>query len=93
MCRSWDGIGILDRVPATSLTYNAYTDGTIAGLRLRELHLPSERVAFEMVVRFLIAEMGVIPLRTDWAELIEEALAMFVKFRTWPRSHPIDSSN
>lgn len=58
----------------------------ICGRETRKLHIPSERVAFESVVRFLIVDLGVVPLRADWEALIEGALAAFVRFRTWPRS-------
>jgi len=43
-------------------------------------------------VRFLIVELGVIPLRADWDTVTSEALAWFVRFRAWPRSAPVDVS-
>lgn len=63
------------------------------GRSTRRLHIPTERVSFEAVVRFLIVDLGVTPLRDDWQGLIDEALASFVRFRTWPRSAPIPTAN
>ena len=64
----------------------------ICGRATRRLHIPSERVAFESIVRFLIVDLGVVPLRDDWEELVNDALSAFVRFRTWPRSASLDSS-
>ncbi|MBA2556161.1 MAG: hypothetical protein H0V12_02260 [Chloroflexi bacterium] len=60
----------------------------ICGMATRRLHLPSERVAFESIVLFLIDELGVIPQRQDWRKVTQDALQWFVRFRTWPRSAP-----
>jgi hypothetical protein len=53
------------------------------GTKLSKLHIPSGRVAFEEVVRFLIADLGVTPSRDDWQEVIGEAEDRFRAFRTW----------
>ena len=63
-----------------------YRDGQVAGMDLDRLHFPAERVAFESVVKFVIDELKVTPLRDDWKDLIDSALERFVRFRTWPRS-------
>lgn len=63
-----------------------YREGLIGGEYLHKLHLPGERVAFEAVVKFVIDELGVDPLRTDWSAQIDSALERFVRFRTWPKS-------
>lgn len=63
-----------------------YRDGSIGDVELDRLHFPGDRVAFESVVRFLIVELGVTPLRNDWEDLITSALERFIRFRTWPLS-------
>lgn len=67
---------------------HVYRQGDVGGVPLGRLHLPSERVAFESVVAFLIEELGVQPIRDDWKELIAAALARFVAFRTWGTGGP-----
>jgi hypothetical protein len=47
------------------------------------IHFPSGRVALEDVLRLLIREMGVEPLREDWEEILDETQAGFEKWRTW----------
>lgn len=59
------------------------TSEFLCGLTTRRLHIPTERVAFEVVVRFLIEEMAVKPTRKDWSDVIDEALEAFVKHRSW----------
>lgn len=58
----------------------------IFGREVGRLHIPSERVAFESVTMFLVDDLGVRPERADWREITSSALAMFMRFRTWPRS-------
>lgn len=52
---------------------------------LPKLHVPTGRVSFEEVVRFLVTELGVSPMRNDWEETLAETEARFRAFRTWPR--------
>lgn len=54
------------------------------GEEAERLHLPTSRVPFEEVVRFLITDVSVRPLRDDWETVLEEALAAFRRWRTWP---------
>ena len=54
------------------------------GKTLGKLHIPTGRVAFEEVVVFLITELGVLPARADWEKVVEETLARFRTYRTWP---------
>lgn len=56
----------------------------LLGKTARRLHIPSERIAFESVVRFLIAELGVRPLKDDWDDVTRDARARFVRYRSWP---------
>jgi hypothetical protein len=65
---------------------HVYCGGQIGGDPISKLHFPSERVAFEHVVQFVITELRVPPRRDDWQSLISAALERFVAFRTWPLS-------
>lgn len=67
---------------------HVYREGQIAGEYLNKLHLPGERVAFEAVIKFVIDELGVDPIRMDWQSQIDSALERFTRFRTWPQSGP-----
>ena len=50
---------------------------------LGKLHVPTGRVFFEDVLRFLIQEHGVAPARDDWREVIGEGLRKVSGFATW----------
>ncbi len=56
--------------------------GDLAAKALQRLHLPTARVAFELVLRDLIAEWGVAPKSDRWAELLDDSLAGFEQRRT-----------
>ena len=71
---------------------HVYGRGMAFERTLEKLHIPSERVAFEMVVRFLVDDLGVTPNRADWRDLVEDSLSWFVRFRTWPHSAPANTS-
>jgi hypothetical protein len=51
---------------------------------LYRLHVPSGRVAFEEVLRFLIVELDVETARKDWDGILSDSQARFEAFRTWP---------
>lgn len=55
----------------------------LLGLALKNLHIPTGRVSFEEVVRFLIDELRVVPVRDDWQEVIGETETRFREYRTW----------
>lgn len=46
-------------------------------------HIPTGRVAFEEVVRFLILELVTEYNRDDWVEILAESEERFKAFRTW----------
>jgi hypothetical protein len=46
-------------------------------------HLPTARVAFEQVVRFLIGDLKVEPQVGDWEVRLDEALAAHELWRSW----------
>jgi hypothetical protein len=53
------------------------------GRGLGELHVPTGRVSFEEVARFLIRDLDVQPARDDHLEILAEAEERFRTFRTW----------
>lgn len=50
---------------------------------LAHLHVPSGRVSFEQVIRFLITDLNVVPARTDWDAVLTNSHSLFVRFRRW----------
>jgi hypothetical protein len=46
-------------------------------------HVPTGRVSLESVVRFLIEELHVRPLRRDWEQVLEEGERHFHDRRSW----------
>ena len=50
---------------------------------LGKLHLPTGRVFFEDVLRFLVTEHGVPPARDDWQDVLGEGLRKVSMFATW----------
>jgi hypothetical protein len=55
----------------------------VTGGRLGECHLPTGRVSLEGVLRLLLTELAVRPLRDDWLAVLDEAEAAFREWRTW----------
>ncbi len=66
--------------PHLHVGHSQLTSGAVL---TRKTHVPTGRVSLESVIRLLITEFGVIPLRTDWSELLAECEARFQQFRTW----------
>lgn len=50
---------------------------------LARMHIPSGRVAFEAVVRFLLEELLVQATREDWRDALTDAEERFREHRTW----------
>jgi hypothetical protein len=48
---------------------------------LDKLHLPTDRVSFEAVVRMLIDEFGIAPRRNDWRDTLERTETIFRQHR------------
>lgn len=46
-------------------------------------HVPSGRVSLESVVELLIREFKVVPLRSDWQDVLDEGRQRFLEWRTW----------
>jgi hypothetical protein len=54
-----------------------------AGPIHHKTHVPTGRVSIEAVIRLLITEYGVPPIRDDWAAVLEDAEANFIRHRRW----------
>ena len=77
----WHPLTTPDR-PAPHLHVNA--DSPTLGATLSKLHVPSGRVAFEEVVRFLVTDLAVIPERPDdWQAVVDESELRFRTYRSW----------
>lgn len=50
---------------------------------LAKRHLPTGRVSLEAVVRFLVDELAVEPIRPDWAAVLTSTEAEFHRRRSW----------
>jgi hypothetical protein len=59
------------------------TKHAVLGAALRKLHVPTGRVSFEEVARFLITDLGVTAARNDWRQVLEDAESRFRTYRTW----------
>ena len=46
-------------------------------------HVPKGRVSIESIVRFLIEELQVRPLRSDWERVLDEGERLFNARRSW----------
>jgi hypothetical protein len=52
---------------------------------VRGAHFPTGRISLEEVLRLVIEEFHVKPLRHDWADILQRTKAAFEEFRTWPK--------
>jgi len=50
---------------------------------LGKLHIPTGRVFYEDVLRFLIAEHEVEPVRDDWRDVLNESFRRVSSFASW----------
>lgn len=48
-----------------------------------KMHVPTGRVSIEAIIRLLINDFGVTPLRGDHSEILDEAEANFIRYRRW----------
>ena len=51
---------------------------------LYRFHIPAGRVSFEEVLRFLVDEFDVRPVRQDWDSILSDSQRRFEAYRTWP---------
>jgi hypothetical protein len=71
----------------SQITYphlHIYQCAEIRRLDGRVAHFPTGRVAFEEVLRLLIIDFGVTPIREDWTEVLQRTQDNFEEYRTWP---------
>ena len=54
---------------------------------LGKLHIPTGRVFYEDVLRFLIAEHGVEVARADWQDVLDESFRRVSTFASWGGGH------
>lgn len=68
-----------------SVAVDAAAEGMEVGFyeRFSRLHIPTGMLAVEQVVRFLITELHVTPLRADWDVLLQEGEALFQRHQPW----------
>ncbi|MDP9471178.1 MAG: hypothetical protein M3Q71_11005 [Chloroflexota bacterium] len=52
-------------------------------LPVDKMHIPTGRVLVEDVIRSIIEEMGVEPLRSDWDTILRDNTEAFRRGRTW----------
>jgi len=56
---------------------------------LGKIHIPTGRVFFEDVVRFLIEEHEVEPVREDWRTILDECAHLVGSWATWGGRPPV----
>lgn len=49
----------------------------------KKAHFPTGRISLEEVLRLLIVDFGVRPLRSDWDKILTETHQKFATYRTW----------
>jgi hypothetical protein len=57
--------------------------GQAAAKGFGKLHVPTGRVFLEQVVAFLVRDLGVVPQRDDWEELLGANVRRVSRFATW----------
>jgi hypothetical protein len=62
---------------------HVFVDHGDMGAGFRRLHVPTGRVSFEQVVRFLVEELEVDPRSHSWDEILAESHELWREFRTW----------
>ena len=50
---------------------------------LSKKHIPTRRIALEEMLRFLIEELGVKPLRDNWSQTLESTFKAHERYRSW----------
>lgn len=81
-----DGVGLQfhwhpgDGLAAPHMHVRSLPDDPIG---LDDLHVPTGRIPLERVVRFLIEEIGVTPIRDTWREVLDDGERTFVERTSW----------
>ncbi len=70
--------------PERGVSYpHAHFKGLTSPIDLSRHHIATGRVSLEAVVRFLISELAVTPLRNDWNDVLAMNERGFVQKRRW----------
>lgn len=56
------------------------------GKAFSTLHIPTERISIEHVIRMLIEELDVRPVRSDWERVLMSGQRDFEERRSWPHN-------
>ena len=51
--------------------------------RFAKMHIPTGRVLFEDVLRFLITDLGVVPKKQDWDDITGDVVKRVKAYWTW----------
>lgn len=54
------------------------------GVFPKRAHIPTPRASFESVIAWVITELGVKPVRDDWAEVLSASERDFDEHKSWP---------
>jgi hypothetical protein len=58
-------------------------DASNIATMLAKVHVPTGRITLEQYLRFLIVELKVRPLRSDWQKVLEGTERKHLQYRTW----------
>jgi hypothetical protein len=58
---------------------------------LVDRHIPTGRTSIESVIRFLITELGAVPIRQNWREILDRNEAEFMRRSSWQLIPPDQS--
>ena len=55
-------------------------------------HLPTGRVSFEAIVRYILEDLEAKPTRKDWQDILLANEALHIKYRSWSADPEIEST-
>jgi len=55
----------------------------VATVEFKKKHLPTARIALEQVLRLVVNDFGITPIRAEWSQILAEAQKRFETWRTW----------
>jgi hypothetical protein len=79
-----------ERSPITYPHFHIYQGAQVSRDDVRKAHFPTGRIAFEDVLRLVITQFGVIPLRNDWEAVLDTTQSVFEEWRTWASSGDLE---
>ena len=60
-----------------------FHSATGSAKQLSKTHMPTKRISLEEVLRFIIEELGVKPMRSNWKDVVEGTQKRYENFRSW----------